>query len=173
MQIGIECSQPCRSTYDLVDEHGNTIIKNKHLISLKDLNQTENIRALRKAGATSLKIEGRLKEIDYVKNITSHYRKIIDSVIATDKSNKKASSGTITFSFLSNPERSFNRGYSTYFSNGRVKNLASLNTPKSAGKRLGKVTLSAESWFEIESNEAISNNDGLCYFSKNGRLIWG
>lgn len=165
-----ECAQPCRSTYDLVDEHGNIIIKNKHLISLKDFNQTENVRALIKAGATSLKIEGRLKDIDYVKNITAHYRKIIDSVLATDENYKKASSGTVTLSFLPDPGRSFNRGYSTYFSNGRVKNLASLNTPKSVGKKLGKVTLSAEGWFEIESNEAISNNDGLCYFSKNGGL---
>ncbi|MDD2198030.1 MAG: U32 family peptidase [Bacteroidales bacterium] len=165
-----ECAQPCRSTYDLVDEHGNIIAKNKHLISLKDLNQTENIRALIKAGATSLKIEGRLKNIDYVKNITAHYRKIIDSVIATDKGYKKASSGTVTLSFSPDPERSFNRGYSTYFSNGKTKGLASLNTPKSVGKKLGKVTLSEEGWFEIESNEVISNNDGLCYFSANGRL---
>lgn len=106
-------------------------------------------------------------------NDIAHYQKIIGSAIASDKSCKRAASGTVTLSFLPNPERSFNRGYSTCFSNGRVKNLASLNTPKSFGKRLGKAILSAEGWFEIKSNETISNNDGLCYFSKNGRLING
>ncbi len=165
-----ECAQPCRSTYDLVDEHGNIIAKNKHLISLKDLNQSQNIPALLEAGVTSLKIEGRLKDIDYVKNITAHYRKIIDSVLATDKNYKNASSGKVSLSFMPDPERTFNRGYSTYFANNRGKGLASLNTQKSIGKKLGKVTSSAEGWFEIDGNEVISNNDGLCYFSKDENL---
>ncbi|MDD2279742.1 MAG: U32 family peptidase, partial [Bacteroidales bacterium] len=166
-----ECAQPCRSTYDLVDEHGNIIAKNKHLISLKDLNQSQNIPALLEAGVTSLKIEGRLKDIDYVKNITAHYRKIIDSVLATDKNYKNASSGKVSLSFMPDPERTFNRGYSTYFANNRGKGLASLNTQKSIGKKLGKVTSSAEGWFEIDGNEVISNNDGLCYFSNDENLI--
>jgi len=162
-----ECAQPCRSRYDLVDENGKTIVRNKHLLSLKDLNQTENISALINAGVTSLKIEGRLKDIDYVKNITAHYRKTIDSAIASDSNTKKASSGQVHFMFTPDPERSFNRGFTTYFAKNRRKGLVSVNTQKSIGKLLGKVLASGKGWIEIDSKESINNNDGLCYFDNN------
>jgi putative protease len=166
-----ECAQPCRSQYDLVDNSGKILAKSKHLLSLKDLNQSENIEALINAGVGSLKIEGRLKDISYVKNITAHYRQIIDRIIEQKKEYKKTSSGKCTYSFIPDPTRTFNREYTTYFANGRPNQMASFNTQKSLGKPIGMVSKSFGSYFTAETSEKINNNDGLCFFDKKNTLV--
>ena len=164
------CAQPCRSSYDLVDEDGNVIVKSKHLLSLRDNNQTENIEALIDAGVSSFKIEGRLKDLDYVKNITAHYRKLLDSIIERRNDLSRSSSGKTEILFEPDPERTFNRGYTSYFAKGREKNQSSFNTQKSVGKPLGIVSTVGENWFSLKTNEAVINGDGLCFFDKKGIL---
>lgn len=165
-----ECAQPCRSLYNLVDENGKVIVNSKHLLSLKDSNQSNNIELLIDAGVTSLKIEGRLKDIDYVKNITAHYRKLIDSAIVRKSNLRKASSGLVIFNFEPNPERSFNRGFTTLFTNGRQKGQATLLTQKATGQFVGKVSATSPNWFTIDGHTPITNGDGLCFFNKKGVL---
>jgi putative protease len=165
-----ECAQPCRSRYDLVDSNGKVIIKDKHLLSLKDQNQTVNINALINAGVNSLKIEGRLKDINYVKNITAHYRRIIDKIIDGNKALKKTSSGKVKLNFSPDPDKTFNRAYSTYFAVGRQRDLASFNTQKSIGKFIGEVKKVDKDGFILITEEKINNNDGLCFINKNAIL---
>ena len=165
-----ECSQPCRSTYDLIDSSGKIIIKDKHLLSLKDLNLSLHISDLIDAGITSFKIEGRLKDIDYVKNITAFYRKKIDEILAGKKDFVKSSGGTVNISFTPDPEKTFNRGYSTYFLNSSVKNLSSYNTSKSIGEYLGTVKKVYDNYFELDLNKKIANGDGICFVDSNDRF---
>lgn len=166
-----ECAQPCRLKYDLIDENGKILAKNKHLLSLKDFNQSQNIEQLIKAGVTSLKIEGRLKDTSYVKNITAHYRQVIDKIISNKSGIAKSSSGSCSYNFKPNPDKTFNRGYTSYFAEKRSKNMASFNTPKSTGQPLGKVTECNDSFFVINTTEEISNNDGLCFFDHRNNLV--
>ncbi len=166
-----ECAQPCRSSYDLIDEKGNTLAKSKHLLSLRDLNMSEYIEQLIDAGVSSFKVEGRLKDINYVKNITSHYRMIIDQILTKYPNLKKASTGESAIGFEPDPERTFSRGYTTYFATGRQKGLSGMDTQKSVGKRIGRVVNVAEDWFSVDSTEAISNGDGLCFFDKKEQLV--
>jgi 23S rRNA 5-hydroxycytidine C2501 synthase len=165
-----ECAQPCRQTYNLIDEQGGVLVRNKHILSLKDLNQSDNILKLIDAGITSLKIEGRLKDIAYVKNITAHYRAILDTLIDQESGIAKASSGRCTFNFTPDPEKTFNRGYTQYFANGRESKMASFNTPKSLGKRIGEVISTDKHSFKVKSEDTINNNDGLCYIGMDGEL---
>ncbi len=165
-----ECSQPCRSTYDLIDSSGKIIIKDKHLLSLKDLNLSLHISDLIDAGITSFKIEGRLKDIDYVKNITAFYRKKIDEILAGKKDFVKSSGGTVNIPFTPDPEKTFNRGYSTYFLNSSVKTLSSYNTSKSIGEYLGTVKKVYDNYFELDLNKKIANGDGICFVDSNDRF---
>lgn len=134
-----ECAQPCRNSYDLQDEAGNTLIADKHLLSLRDLNLSNSIGPLMDAGISSFKIEGRLKGIDYVRNITAYYRQLIDAEIAKRPGFRKASSGTVTAAFTPDPANSFNRGYTEYFINGRNKAVTNPASPKAVGKIIGTV----------------------------------
>lgn len=109
------CAQPCRLSWDLVDENDSLLIKNKHLLSLKDLNNSKNIRSLMDAGISSFKIEGRLKDIDYVKNTTAYYRKAIDDVLDSDSEYVRSSRGNSFFTFIPSLEKSFSRGFQTIF----------------------------------------------------------
>lgn len=165
-----ECAQPCRMKYNLVDGDGIMIISEKHLLSLKDLNLSSSIAELLDAGITSLKIEGRLKDIGYVKNITAHYRKILDDIFEKDSRFHRASSGQCKLDFIPDPEKTFNRGYTQYFSKGRSEAMASFNTPKSIGKPLGLVDGIGEKFFILKSGERVSNNDGLCFINRQGTL---
>ncbi|MBI9054156.1 MAG: U32 family peptidase [Bacteroidales bacterium] len=166
------CAQACRAYYSLIDNKGEVIIKDKHLLSLKDLNLSDNIHDLLDAGVSSFKIEGRLKDIDYIKNITSYYRKKIDEALARRDGLKKSSSGKIYLDFTADPEKTFNRGYTDYFVNKRNKDIASPNTQKSIGKKIGKVKSIPENknFFIIESKEKLDNGDGICFFDNQGRL---
>ncbi|KAB2922856.1 MAG: U32 family peptidase, partial [Dechloromonas sp.] len=124
-----ECSQACRLPYTLVDDKGKTITENQHLLSMKDNNQTENLLALVEAGVSSFKIEGRLKDLSYVKNITAHYRTLLDQIIAADPRYVRASSGRSTFTFTPQPDKTFNRGYTDYFANDRQDDIGAFDSP--------------------------------------------
>jgi collagenase-like PrtC family protease len=158
-----ECAQPCRKKYSLIDEDGNIIAKNQYLLSLKDFNASAYIKELVQAGVTSFKIEGRLKDENYVKNVVAYYRKIIDNL-----NFKKTSSGEILFDFIPNPEKTFNRGFTTYFLEKR-QDCFDFLTPKSKGEYIGRVVRIEKNFFEIHIGNAksISSQDGLCFFDKN------
>lgn len=164
------CAQACRSYYSLKDSTGKTLIKNKHILSLKDLNLTNHIAELLDAGVTSFKIEGRLKDLNYVKNITNHYRKHIDLALEKRDDFKKQSSGNIYSDFNADPERTFNRGYTNYFIKDRNPKIASLDTPKSIGKEIGIVKSVGPDYFKIDCNSIINNGDGICFFDDSSIL---
>jgi len=161
-----QCAQPCRKSYTLTDSNGLVISNNKYPMSLKDMNQTANLRDLIDAGIDSLKIEGRLKDIDYVKNITAHYRKALDNILEGRTDIIKASSGKVYFDFTPDPARTFNRGYTEYFMKGRAGSIGSPHTPKSMGKEIGKVAELGSNWFRLKALEKINNGDGLAFFDK-------
>lgn len=163
-----DCAQPCRLKYNLTDGTGLVVAKDKHLLSLKDNNQTANIGQLIEAGISSFKIEGRLKDADYVKNITAHYRKEIDAVLEGKPQFQRASSGKSIITFTPNPVKSFSRGFTQYFANDRVKGIGNQHTPKSLGEELGKIATVARDHFTITSNATINNGDGFCFITKSG-----
>lgn len=164
------CAQPCRSAYDLVDSDGKILVKNKHLLSLKDLNLSQHIHQLIDAGIASFKIEGRMKDISYVKNTVAFYSSLINKIISTKPDYKRLSSGRCEYSFAPDLERTFNRGFTNHFIAGRTLGQASYDSQKSIGKQLGKVTQIGTGWLTIDSSEPISNGDGLCFFNSKGEL---
>jgi 23S rRNA 5-hydroxycytidine C2501 synthase len=165
-----ECAQPCRLSYDLSDSKGNVLVKDKYLLSLRDLNLSTYIENLLMAGITSFKIEGRLKDITYVKNVTAFYRQIIDRILLGKPGNSKKSSGKIIFNFTPDPEKSFNRGFTNYNIEGRKEKISSFVTQKSLGKSIGTITGLGSNWFKM--NKAVLNNgDGICYFDNNQNLL--
>ena len=165
-----ECAQFCRLAFDLVDSNGKTIEQNKHLLSLKDMNQSDNIEALLDAGATSLKIEGRLKDVSYVKNVTAYYRQKLDSIFKYRKEYVRASSGTVKTTFTPQLDKSFSRGFTDYFLRGRNPGIFSFSTPKSLGEEVGTVKEIRGNYFTVAGVKSFSNGDGLCYIDDNGRL---
>jgi collagenase-like PrtC family protease len=165
-----ECAQPCRLPYDLEDATGEIIMKNKHLLSLKDLNLSSSLPELIQAGITSFKIEGRLKDLSYVRNVTAYYRKKIDEAISLTEGYTKASQGNVYHHFEPDLEKTFNRGYTDFFVNGRQGGIESFNSPKSTGKLVGKVSEIYNYFFTISATEQINNNDGLCFFDTHGVL---
>lgn len=190
-----ECAQPCRNCYTLTDKDGNVLVKDKHLLSLKDLNLSARIGPLMDAGVSSFKIEGRLKDIDYVKNVTAYYRQLIDKELAKRPRLKRASSGTTETTFVPDPARSFNRGFTEYFIAGRDKRITNPSSPKSEGKILGTVISVAVNKVKIRIqedsgnepgtthpfsvseqssaqplSELVANGDGLCWYDSAGTL---
>jgi len=137
---------------------------------LKDLNQTNNLEALLDAGVSSLKIEGRLKDVSYVKNITAHYRQELDKIFSRRSEYQKASSGNIIHFFTPNPEKSFNRGFTDYFIFGKRQDIASFHTPKSLGETVGTVKDLDSKFFTISGKNPIHNGDGLCFLNEKGEL---
>lgn len=164
------CAQPCRLPWNLIDEEGRVLIKDKHLLSLKDLNNSAHIEQLIDAGVTSFKIEGRLKDADYVKNITAYYRNVIDKVMERRSDLQSASRGRCLFNFVPNPEKTFSRGSTDYFFNGRVKDIGSPDTPKSMGEYVGRVTWCNSSQMELDTDKTLHNGDGLCFIDEKGQL---
>jgi len=161
-----ECIQACRLPYTLVDGDNNIIAKNKPLLCLKDFNLSDNLKELIEAGVTSFKIEGRLKDEDYVSNVVAYYNQKLNSI----KGIKRTSSGVVSLGFEPDLEKTFNRGYTTYFLKGRKKDLLS-SSSKSIGKLLGKVKDVFNDYFILDNDVEINNGDGLCYFDKSGNLI--
>ncbi len=160
------CSQPCRSTYDLYNGDGKLLIKEKHLLSLHDFNASQQLGNMIDAGICSFKIEGRLKDISYVKNITAYYRQLLDNMM---DGNRKSSSGRCIYTFTPDPERTFNRGYNDYFLCQRQP-LASFSTQKAIGKLIGKVTHIGSNTLRISGEESFANGDGLCYLDPDGKM---
>jgi len=166
-----ECSQPCRSKYNLLDESGELLIKNKHLLSLKDLNLSEYISDLIDSGINSFKIEGRLKNLEYVKNVTAFYRQKIDEVILNRNDLKRASIGESDINFTSDLGKSFSRGFTNYFIENKREKLSTFNTAKSIGEDLGEVKFIRKNYFRLQQSDIIVNNgDGLCFFNSNDEL---
>lgn len=166
-----QCAQYCRLPYHLYDADGNLLVRNKHLLSLKDLDLSAHLPEMIQAGVMSFKIEGRLKDADYVKNITAFYRKKLDEAINNRPDLKRASSGKTVFFFQPNPEKSFRRSATDYFLNGRHSGIIQPDTPKSLGEPIGKVTALGRNYFEVEKGVQLNNGDGLCYLNKNGELV--
>ena len=167
-----ECAQFCRLPFTLKDADGNIIEQDKHLLSLKDFAQLDNLERLVEAGAVSFKIEGRLKDVDYVKNITAAYsQKLNDIISAHPDLYERASMGRCSYSFLPDIHKSFNRGFTTYFADGRCANQASFLTPKSIGEYVGKVKEIRGNSFNVSSVTSFANGDGMCFFSPQGKLI--
>ena len=160
------CSQPCRSTYDLYNSDGRLIIKERHLLSLRDFNASQHLESMADAGISSFKIEGRLKDLSYVKNVTAYYRRLLDNMMDRYE---RASSGTCTFTFEPDVEKTFNRSYTDYFLCER-KPMASFETQKSMGKYVGKITKVGINTLTISGNNLFANGDGLCFIDANGRI---
>lgn len=172
-----ECSQACRLPYDLADKDGNIIARDQHMLSMKDNNQSANLRSLAAAGVSSFKIEGRYKDLSYVKNITAHYRQLLDEIIehpdADGPAWQRASSGRSTFLFSPQAEKTFNRGYTDYFTNKRQHGIEAFESPKFVGEAIGRVTridTKAGKFFEIERVAPIHNGDGLTWYDAKGDL---
>jgi putative protease len=163
------CAQPCRNTYDLLDANGRVLLKNKHLLSLVDLNLSQSLPELLHAGITSFKIEGRLKNESYVKNVVSYYRRELDKAL-TGGNYKKASSGTSACFFTPDPASTFSRGFTDYFLHGRPDRLASFHTAKAVGQEIGAVTALHADHLYYKGNAALHNADGLCFFDHRHQL---
>ena len=163
------CSQPCRSAYDLYTPDGTLLRKDQHLLSLKDFSAASHLRAMIDAGITSFKIEGRLKDVGYVKNTTAYYRQLLDSIIEERPALQAASSGRCRFFFTPDLEKTFNRGFTDYFLKGRQP-MATLTTQKSLGKRIGKVTAVGRNSITVKTSEPLTPGDGLCYLAPQGQL---
>lgn len=169
-----ECAQACRSRYDLINENGKTLVKNKHLLSPKDLNASVFIDQMIEAGVRSFKIEGRLKDIDYVKNVTAYYSQEINKYIDYIKYSR-SSIGKSEIGFIPELERSFNRGFTSFNLQGKNDVIGNLDTAKAIGKYIGKVVdlnLSGRNsdFIQIGTQEEISNGDGLCFYNQDGDL---
>ncbi len=165
------CAQPCRLPWDLLDENGKVLIKNRHLLCLKDLNNSAHLEELIDAGITSFKIEGRLKDADYVKNVTAYYRQKLDEIISRRLDLEQASYGHCNYTFDINPEKSFNRGFTDYFINGRQKGIGSPFTPKSMGEYIGEVSWCNPLRMEIDTDKTLHNGDGLCFLNQDNELV--
>lgn len=161
-----DCSQACRLPYTLQDDKGQIVAFEKHLLSVKDNNQSGNLQALIDAGVRSFKIEGRYKDAPYVKNITGHYRRLLDEILNEHPELHAASSGKTKLLFTPNPDKTFHRGATDYFSRGRKADIGAFDTPTFVGLELGSVTQVGDKWFEMEANEDLANSDGLNYLYK-------
>ena len=165
-----ECAQFCRLKFDLVDSDDNVLIAGKHLLSLKDMNRMDSLEELMDAGVCSFKIEGRLKDVSYVKNVTAAYNKAIDKVLVRRNEYVRASSGHSILQFSPDVSRSFNRGFTDYFLHGRTDDIYSFGTPKSIGEKMGPVKEVGRGWIKVSGFKAFHNGDGLCFFNRSGEL---
>ncbi len=165
-----ECAQFCRLPFSLVDAEGKVIIKDKHLLSLKDLNQMDELEQLMDAGTSSFKIEGRLKDVSYVKNVTAAYRQRLDAILARRPEYVRASSGTSRLGFRPQADKSFNRGFTHYFLHGRDKEIFSFDTPKSLGEEMGTVKEIRGNYLTVAGVKSFNNGDGVCFHDEQGRL---
>lgn len=165
-----ECAQFCRLPFSLVDSNDRVIVKDKHLLSLKDLNQSEELEALLDAGASSFKIEGRLKDVSYVKNVTAAYRQKLDAILARRKEYVRASSGSCRYAFKPQLDKSFSRGFTHYFLHGRTRDAFSFDTPKSLGEEMGTMKEARGNYLTVAGLKSFNNGDGVCYIDEQGKL---
>ena len=166
-----ECAQFCRLRFDLLDSNGREIEHQRHLLSLKDMCRIDHLEALADAGACSFKIEGRLKDIDYVKNVVSAYSRRLDELVARRPEEYcRASRGRVEYHFEPNLKKTFNRGFTSYFLHGRQPDIASFDTPKAMGEYVGKVKEMRGNSFNVAGTAVFSNGDGLCFINANREL---
>lgn len=166
-----ECSQACRLPYTLTDAQGRVVAHEKHLLSMKDNDQSANLRALIEAGISSFKIEGRLKDLGYVKNITAHYRQLLDAILDDLPGHRRASSGRSMLTFTPQPEKTFNRGLTDYFVNERRHGIEAFDSPSFVGEEIATVTRIGADFIEAEAKAPIHNGDGLSYFDSHKELV--
>jgi collagenase-like PrtC family protease len=164
-----QCAQPCRRLYNLKDQHGKVIVKDRHLLSLKDLNLLDHLEELIDAGISSFKIEGRLKDLPYVANTVGFYRRQLDAILA-EKDLHRSSSGSVRLNFQPNLSKTFNRGFTDYGLTARSSSIASMDTPKSIGEYVGTVTRVEESCFVLDRVQDLHNADGICFFDRQQNL---
>ena len=164
-----QCAQPCRKKYSLRDSTGQILVNNSHLLSLKDMNRSNHLRELVDSGITSFKIEGRLKDKQYVMNIVSFYRNELDKILH-QIGKEKSSSGISHPDFRAHPDKTFNRQYSDYFLNGRTKSLANFSTPKSMGEKIGTVKGITKEYFTLKEKHDLDKGDGICFIDSSGDL---
>jgi putative protease len=173
-----ECSQACRLPYQVIDDKGRFVAHDKHVLSMKDNNQSNNLGALVDAGIRSFKIEGRYKDMGYVKNITAHYRRLLDALIEERQQSalplERSSSGSTSFTFTPDPNQNFNREFTDYFVPGRQIDIGAFDTPKNPGQPIGYVTRTGPNWVELETHSpgtVMHNGDGLCYYDLQKELV--
>ena len=169
-----DCSQACRLPYEVKDSQGRIVAHDKHVLSMKDNNQSDNLRELIDAGARSFKIEGRYKDMGYVKNITAHYRVLFDQILEERPELGRASSGRCTFGFTPDPGQNFNREFTDYFVQGRQEDIGAFDTPKNPGRPIGWVTKVGPNFVELETDDpatVVHNGDGLCYLDLHKELV--
>ena len=169
-----DCSQACRLPYEVKDSQGRIVAHDKHVLSMKDNNQSDNLRALIDAGCRSFKIEGRYKDMAYVKNITAHYRRLFDEILSERPELAPASHGQATFSFTPDPDQNFNREFTDYFVQGRKEDIGAFDTPKNPGQPIGWVHKVAADHLEISTDDpqaVVHNGDGLCYYDLQKELV--
>lgn len=164
------CSQPCRLPWDLTDGAGHTYLKSRHLLSVRDLNLSERIGDLLDAGVTSLKIEGRLKDTNYIRNVVAAYRQSVDRALAVRPGLRRSSVGRSVPDFAPDPAKSFTRGESQFFFDGKRPGVASFDTPKSVGERIGRVGQTDGRAFRLERAADLAPGDGIC-FVRGGELV--
>ncbi len=161
-----DCSQACRLPYTLEDGAGRVVAFDQHLLSLKDNNQSANLAALVDAGVSSFKIEGRYKEAAYVKNVTGHYRRLLDALIEARPGFARASSGRTELSFTPDPERTFHRGATDYFARGRQPDIGAFASPSFIGPAIGTVAGAGADWLDVDTAVTLANGDGLAYLQR-------
>ena len=169
-----DCSQACRLPYEVKDGQGRIVAHDKHVLSMKDNNQSDNLRALIDAGCRSFKIEGRYKDMAYVKNITAHYRRLMDEILAERPELAPASHGKASFGFTPDPNQNFNREFTDYFVQGRQEDIGAFDTPKNPGQPIGWVTRVAADHLDISVDDptaVLHNGDGLCYYDLQKELV--
>ncbi len=165
-----ECAQFCRLPFDLVDADGRVIERNRHLLSLKDMNRSAHLEAMMDAGVRSFKIEGRLKDVTYVKNVTAYYRQAIDAVLARRPEYERSSYGVSSYTFTPQLDKSFNRGFTDYFLTGERTEVYSFSTPKAIGEPVGQVKEIGRGYIAVSSVKAFHNGDGICFIDDQGQL---
>lgn len=166
-----ECAQFCRMQFDLLDADGRELEHNRHLLSLKDMNQIAHLEQLIEAGATSFKIEGRLKDVAYVKNVTAAYSERLNEIVRRHPDcYRRSSSGRCTYTFTPDLRKTFNRGYTDYFYNGRQPDIASFDTPKAMGEFVGTVKELRTDSFNVAGVNSFANGDGLCFVNDERQL---
>ena len=165
-----ECAQFCRLPFTMVDADGRVIERDRHLLSLKDMNRSAHLEAMMDAGICSFKIEGRLKDVTYVKNVTAYYRQAIDKILARRPEYKRASQGVSTYTFTPQLDKSFNRGFTDYYITGKRSDVTSFATPKSVGEPIGRIKEVGRGYITVSSPKSLHNGDGLCYIDESGLL---
>ena len=169
-----DCSQACRLPYQVLDSQGRFVAHDKHVLSMKDNNQSDSLRALVDAGVRSFKIEGRYKDMGYVKNITAHYRLLLDEILEERPELAAASAGRCTYTFTPDPNQNFNREFTDYFTNGRQIDIGAFDSPKNPGQPIGWVRRVDARHFEVQlddETQRLANGDGLCYYDLQKELV--